>query len=328
MSKKEKKIIVFLCVVILVCAVYLYDRMGLFTEDIWTSADEYNINEDVIQLQASNDGKYKIMQITDLHFSALFLKNNAKTYEFLDLALKQEKPDLVMLTGDMAISLFNRTYLRIFADFMEERQQYWSYTLGNHDYQIGSGVYRLLKILNNYDYCLLKIGPTNIGGYVNFFMTINKGDDILHSIAVIDTSRYFVSEKQVEFYNWNIKNIKNKNGEKVNNLIFMHIPLEIVSKANPILINESVGYLKSDGGLHNAIIQGGVTKYVFNGHDHTNNFSTFDAGTTFVSVPSTGFSGYGNYNSPRGFAIIEIYNEQVNYRISSHYDYNIEVERW
>lgn len=325
MKKIEKKLIVFLCVIILICSVYLYDRMGVFTEDIWSSAEEYLIEEEVIELQTSSEGKYKIMQITDLHFSALFLKGNSLTYKFLDAALKNEKPDLVMLTGDMAISLLNRTYLRIFADFMEERQQYWSYTLGNHDYQIGSGVYRLLKILNNYDYCLMKIGPTNIGGYANYFMTINNGDEILHSIAVIDTSRYFVTEKQVEFYNWNIENIKNKNGDKVNNLIFMHIPLEIVSKANPVLINESVDHLKSDGGLYNAIIQGDVTKYVFNGHDHTNNHSTFDNGVTFISVPSTGFSGYGKYNVPRGFAIIEINNEQVNYRISSHDEYGIEV---
>ena len=325
---KRKLFIVFLCLIVVLCSLYLYDRSGRFYDDIWTSADEYVLEDEVIQLQASDEGKYKIMQITDLHFCALFLRNNALTYKFLDRALEYEKPDLVMLTGDMAISLFNRTYLRIFADFMEERGQYWSYTLGNHDYQFGSGVFRMLKVLNNYKYCLMKIGPTNIGGYGNFFMTVNKGDDILHSISIIDTSRYYVTKEQVEFYNWNIENIRNKNGEKVNNLIFMHIPLKVVSTVNPVLRNETVSHLKEENGLYEAIKNGGVTKYIFNGHDHTNSFSMFDSGVTFVSVPSTGFSGYGKYNIPRGFAIIEINNEVINFRISTQYDYGIEVERW
>lgn len=325
---KKRIFIVFLCFIVAFSALYLSQRLGRFADNIWTSAQEYNIDNEVIKLQTSNEGKYKIMQITDLHFCAFFLKSNALSYEFLDKALEREKPDLVMVTGDLTISLFNKTYLRIFADFMEEREQYWSYTLGNHDYQFGSSAFRMLKVLNDYKYCLLKIGPTNIGGYINFFMTINKGDDILHSIAIIDTSRYYITESQVEFYNWNINNIKNKNGEKVNNLIFMHIPLEIVTTADPELIYESIGHVKKDGGLYEAIKDGGVTKYVFNGHEHLNNFSLIDNGVTYVNVPSTGFSGYGNYNVPRGFAVIEIDNYEVNYRISTQYDYDIEVERW
>lgn len=51
-------------------------------------------------MRASSDGKFKIMQLTDLHFGE-DSKRDEQTAEFIKAWATKEQPDLIAITGDL-----------------------------------------------------------------------------------------------------------------------------------------------------------------------------------------------------------------------------------
>ena len=196
---KRLKAIIIVIVISVVCVggLYIYDRLGNFEANIWTKDIAFTEN-DYVKLMTPNDS-YKILQITDLHLALIFTPNNNKTFDMLNNMIDTEKPDLVIVTGDLTIGLFNRAMLRNFADFMEEKEQYWMYVLGNHDFQFGSGAYRYLSVLADYKYCLFDVGYTNLG-YGNNFAVLYANNEAIHTLTLIDTSKYRTNTEQAEWY--------------------------------------------------------------------------------------------------------------------------------
>ena len=314
---------VFFLIIIIVMAsiggLYMYDRIGKFEAHIWDQSTIFS-EDDYIQLKSDRDS-YKIMQITDLHFALIFSANNAKTYRMLDTMISQESPDLVVVTGDLTIGLFNRTMLRNFASFMEKKHQYWMYVLGNHDYEYGSGAYRYLSVLEEYDYCLFDVGYTNLG-YGNCSAVIfNNNNEAIHTLTLLDTSRYETTEAQAKWYKWSIQNLNSVYGA-IDNTIFLHIPLNIV-KEQELSINENINSLKREPLLYDYIKELGQTKYIAFGHDHLNSYMIDIQGTKYINCPATGFSGYGRVDIAKGVMIYNISKDVVDISFKTQYDYGV-----
>jgi len=52
------------------------------------------------RLEFNKDGKFKIVQFTDLHFGET-LEEDEQTYELMKMVIDKEQPDLVAVTGDV-----------------------------------------------------------------------------------------------------------------------------------------------------------------------------------------------------------------------------------
>ena len=70
-------------------------------------------------LRFNEDGNIKIMQLTDLHYTNDDEADH-KTVALMRQALKDEKPDFVMVTGDMVYGEHNLEFLpKVFAPLIE-----------------------------------------------------------------------------------------------------------------------------------------------------------------------------------------------------------------
>lgn len=291
-------------------------RSFAFESNIWASADAFDMN-DIQKLNMREGNEFKIIQITDLHFAGIFTYNNARTYEFLSGVLDEENPDLAVVTGDVTIALLNALMIKEFCEFMESKQIYWCYTLGNHDYQFGSNVKTLVDLVGNYDHCLFRMGATNIGGYGNEFLTIvDNSEQIKYSICLLDTSEYGVGAGQVDWYQWNLQEINLTAGTEIKNLTFMHIPMQILKEREDEIfgVRENINCLKYENGLFEKMVELGMTTHIFSGHDHMNNFIYETDGMMFCSLSTSGYSGYNSTALSKSVRIIELVNDNVSLR--------------
>ena len=102
--EKKKKFIVdiLFCAIIAALAVftvkYLLNWILPFVVAFAVSAKDSKA-----PLQFSEDGKFKIMQVNDTQDKH---KMNKKTVKFLKAALEAEKPDLVVIAGDMLADFY------------------------------------------------------------------------------------------------------------------------------------------------------------------------------------------------------------------------------
>lgn len=319
MIKFKITILILIIIVASVSGLYIYDRQGKFEANIWSSDKSFN-ETDYFTLNATNDS-YKIVQITDLHLAKIFGLSNNKTLDFVETIIDTEKPDLVAVTGDLTLGLFNRTMLRTFADFMDKKEQLWVYILGNHDFQWGSGAYRYLSVLKDYKYCLFDVGYTNLGFGNKFAIIKDKDNNPIHTLTFLDTSSYKTTREQAEWYKWGINNLNNSFGE-LNNTLFMHIPMQVV-REHIENVNERINPLKQEPYLYEYIKELNQTKIIASGHDHLNDYRVNIDGIEFVSCPSVTFGGYFRKDCARAVYIYNIYADRVDISHKTQYDYNI-----
>lgn len=109
--------------------------LGGCTSNFDTTLKEGNLTK-VDSLQVASDGKFKIMQLTDLHLTTGgSYKMDHQTLQWVEQAIETVKPDLVEVTGDAVgsgVKGRNEGILAL-ANIFEKHQTYWAYTFGNHD---------------------------------------------------------------------------------------------------------------------------------------------------------------------------------------------------
>ena len=78
--------------------------------------------------------RFKILQFTDMHLS--YRRNTCflnKTMQLVERAICDEKPDLVVITGDLVWSPFTERAYGEIVSCMERLRQPWTFVFGNHD---------------------------------------------------------------------------------------------------------------------------------------------------------------------------------------------------
>ena len=99
------------------------------------------------QYTFTTDRDFKIVQLTDVHIGGGFMsiKKDSMALNAVAAMLSEEKPDLVVVTGDIAYpvpfqagTFNNKSSAKLFADLMEKLGVYWCMTFGNHDAELYS----------------------------------------------------------------------------------------------------------------------------------------------------------------------------------------------
>lgn len=145
-------------------------------------------------LHMTRDGRFKIMQVADLHFSISSgacrdpsepCPGGAYNYtsSLLGRVLDQEKPDLVVFTGDQlngqGTVLDAKSVLAKFAREVASRQIPWAVVFGNHDDEDARETgWRSdqIKLLQGLPYSLVQAGPADIHGVGNYVLKVFSAD--------------------------------------------------------------------------------------------------------------------------------------------------------
>lgn len=275
-----------------------------------------------ITINKDNSGNYeiianrdiKIMQLTDIHIGGGFisLKKDRMALNAVACMITEEKPDLVIMTGDMSFpvpyiagTFNNMSGARLICNLMDKLGVYYTVAFGNHDSESYS-YYNREKMAEYYaspshKNSLFVKEIEGVDGYGNQMINVkNKDGVITQTVYIFDSHAYTdgdvlglnwyydnIHDNQIEWYKNNV--LKNK----ANSVAFFHIPFEeykiaydelkgnnFKDTANTKLLfgvageKEPMVYkAKYDNKLFETMLELGSTKGVFVGHDHLNNFA-------------------------------------------------------
>lgn len=203
----------------------------------------------------TTDEDFKVMQLTDVHIGGGFLsiKKDSMAINAVAAMISEEKPDLVVVTGDIAYpvpfqagTFNNKNSARLFAELMEQLGVYWAPCFGNHDTEVYS-YYTREEICDfytggDYKHCLLQAGPDTADGAGNYIINVkNTEGKITQSLIMMDSQSYTdengilggllmvydrIHDNQVDWYKEQIAFLTQENGgETPKSLLFFHIPL-------------------------------------------------------------------------------------------------------
>lgn len=258
----------------------------------------YTDNEPIV-MEMRND-HLKILQLTDNHLTYGIDYNDRQTFKAIEDLVRSDDWDLVIFTGDMVMSPFAVPIFRHLVRIMEALETPWTFILGNHDRDYHSAE-RLLSVTHGTTYLKFKVGPElEDGGAGNFKITFTQNGDPFYHLYFLDSksendhpdqvTKYdFLSIAQVAWFEDFVQN------DTVENLVFVHTPLMQFYDAQDITgtRGEPSHPQGLDTGFFDTAVRIGLTRGVFVGHDHDNDFSFTLDGILLAYGRYTGLNAYG-----------------------------------
>lgn len=223
--------------------------------------EEYSavVNPDAVKPVLDENGEYvfetdrelKILTLTDVHIGGGWMSFNKdrKALNAVAAMVTAEKPDLVVLTGDLAYpvpfqsgTFNNKTSAKLIISLMEQLEVPWTVTFGNHDTEAYSYFNRekigKLYADDSLEYCLFSEGPVDVDGVGNHVIHVKNTDGkLVQELVFMDSHSYTdgdifgifwkydnIHANQVDWYEEKIKAAQENNPD-VKSLVFLHIPL-------------------------------------------------------------------------------------------------------
>src|SRR5690606_11309123 len=132
-------------------------------------------SQDISHLQFNGNKEFKVLQFTDTHINVESGKN-VDAFTTIKKIMDMEKPDLVVLTGDIATDGNpEKTYKEFEAIFTAAKMP-WIVTLGNHDSQADLSRKEVADFLRNLNYCLNNDEGDTYGNS-NFVYPVRSADN-------------------------------------------------------------------------------------------------------------------------------------------------------
>ena len=310
-------------------------------------------------LKFGEDGKFRILQITDIQDGA-FLEY--ATLQFITDVVEETQPDLIVLTGDnisggsSPVKFLAKIAISRFMNIFEKADVPVAAVFGNHDSEGPANKEYQMEVYESFD-CFVGCEGEDLTGCGNYNLPIYdaNGEKMLYNLWMIDSltyNRHPESEKDVAYYendlggyacvhkdqiDWYVKTsneLKEANGgEPVPSMLFQHIVVPEIFEAlvkdangNWALPEGNDGKLGEDpcpppysNGQFDAALNQGDVVAMFFGHDHKNSFVVNYKGIDLSTTPGVGFSSYGNID--RGVRVIDLDVNDLS-------TYETEVIRW
>ncbi len=238
------------------------------------------------ELKFNKNGTFKIAQLTDVHF-----KNghpaSQNSLNLFDEVIRNEKPDLVILSGDIVIepAPVADGWEKVLKPFRDAKIPV-AVTLGNHDHEHDLSREQVYELLAKKELCY--------SDAEDFVLEIEgKGGKTEALLYLFDSNDYSTNER-VGGYGWITSDQVNKyietsekytranKGEPLPALAYFHIPLPEYTKAyeNPTM--PAIGSKGEDEcgpeintGLFAAMVESGDVMGTFVGHDHVNDYMAY-----------------------------------------------------
>ena len=266
MSKRNKIIVIVvlsLAFILALVSVFLFGPMPMRVD--WSKVHKVANNVQLLTagengkpaelIKYNEDGKvdetpWKVLQFTDLHFGDKMAQNENTLYKMLD-SIYAEKPDYVVMTGDIITSIRGRARAVQLCNIFEKLGIYWTYVLGNHegDQILALSRKELIDICASYPHCVLDNSTkytakdgAEVWGYGNCVVNLlGKDKKVVQSMIFMDSgdaisdadanrvgvrkgSYDFLKEDQMQWYQEQVEAAVALN-ENVKTMLFIHIPL-------------------------------------------------------------------------------------------------------
>lgn len=280
-----------------------------------TSPVDYYTEDEALTLALSGS-TLRIMQVTDLHMTYGIDYHDRQTLRLIEDMAAASEPDLIVITGDMSMSPMGPSLFATLIRRMEHIGIPWTFVFGNHETDFKNYSDYLDKIKTP-EHLLFRVGPELAGGgYGNFIIQTTTSGNPFMNLYLMDSrtenentiSGYdYLSLAQV---NWYRDHALLDATDGIESLAFMHIPLQQyedyadATLLDGVMEEGVICYQGIDTGMFDAMVDVGVTKGLFVGHDHNNNFSFMDQGILLAYGQTTGYNGYGFLE--RGARIIDV----------------------
>ncbi|KAG7114617.1 Phosphatase DCR2 like protein [Verticillium longisporum] len=289
-----------------------------------------------------DNGKFKIMQLADLHLSTGVGKcrdavpdsynggpceADPRTLDFVTRIIDEEKPNLVVLSGDQVngeTAPDAQSAIFKFAQILVKRKIPYVAIFGNHDDEGSLPRATQMAIMEGLPYSLSIAGPEEVDGVGNYYIEIlarGSSDHSALTIYMLDSHSYSPNERTYHGYDWikpsqitwfknTASNLEKKHKEYTHthmDLAFIHIPLPEYRERD----NQYVGEWKEgvtapnfNSGFRDALVEKGIVM-VSAGHDHVNDYCAIsnDANKKPAlwmcyggGVGFGGYAGYGGYH--------------------------------
>ncbi len=269
--------------------------------------------------------KFKIVQFTDLHLihGPKFTAQNDSTYELMRYIIKNEHPDLVVITGDIVVSGRAAEVWAQLVRPMNEAAVPFAVTFGNHDTETGLSKPALLKLIQKNRYNLTFNANNKLAGTGNCSLPIldSEGKNRSFALYLFDSQAYtndstlgyydWIKNNQVQWYRKQSELYAKQEGKKIPALAFFHIPLpefEVVrlQKTTVGNVTEPVSSATINSGLFSSFYEMGDIRGVFVGHDHNSDFIGSLNGIRLGFGRKTGYASAYHEILKRGARVIEL----------------------
>lgn len=190
----------------------------------------------------TTDKDFKIVQLTDVHIGGgnMSGRKDASAITAVATMLAAEKPDLVVVTGDIAYpvpfqagTFNNKTGAKTFAELMEALGVYWTLGFGNHDTEAYSYYSRedIAKFYSSdkYPHCIFVDGPADVDGSGNQVIKVKNSDGVItQALFVLDSHSYIdgdifgikwkydnIHENQIDWYKTRVAQLNAENSNAI-----------------------------------------------------------------------------------------------------------------
>ena len=257
-------------------------------------------------LRFSNDGRFKIVQFTDIHWQP----GNPASEEAaacMSAVLDAEKPDLVIYTGDLAYAAPAREAVLKAVEPTVKRGIPFAVTWGNHDDEFDASREELFEVLSTLPGNLTD-SVAGLSGVTNCILPVLSADSDSTAalLYVIDSNGYSTIETakgyagiqpdQIDWYRTSSHRYTEANGgTPLPALAFFHIPLNEVNTAASdeyAILNgtrrERACSASVNSGMFTEMLRCGDVMATFIGHDHINDYAVAMKGILFAYGRYTG----------------------------------------
>lgn len=282
-------------------------------------------------LKYNKDGKFKIAQFTDFHY----ISGDARSKRALDClnsVLDSEKPDFVVITGDIVYSGEVEKAINEITRPIVSRGVPFSITFGNHDHQFDR---KLTQIYDQVQAMPLAVMPERgDSNSLDYTVELRSADDshianVFYCIYSHAKTRHkgvgrydWIYPDQVMWYLDNSRQYTAENkGKPIPSLLFTHIPLMEYRYAEaddkiPLFGHnlERICCPELNSGLFTALYDEGDVMGIFCGHDHDNDFATVYNGVLLAYGRFSGGDTEYNHLPQSGTRMIELSEDKRDFR--------------
>lgn len=193
------------------------------------------------RLQFRPNGKFKILQLTDVHG---ICKKTPDTTRLIEGILDKEKPDLVVITGDQ-IKGYGLSYLHgdkrkkveqaidNYTEPIDRRGIPFAVTFGNHDPQVGYSAEEQIKMYEAFDHCIVPEDDFRLeAGTFSLPIYSSRSDEPAVNLYLIDTGTNAkeggyeaLPTEKIDWYRGIRDKLREKWGRYIPSMVFQHIPV-------------------------------------------------------------------------------------------------------
>ncbi len=250
----------------------------------------FSLNAQTAPKLQFKSGMLKIVQFTDTHIE-LKEKKNLEVYTTIEKVMEAEKPDFVVLTGDIVTEDDPQEAYKRLAAIFEKYKTPWAMVFGNHESEHNLSRKNLAAFLEKLPFCI-NANDRKSHGYSNFIVPVSgKNGKPAAQLYFMDSNEYSTLKPVVDGWGWftheqvgwyrekSRKLTASNNGNPFPALAFFHIPLPEYTKAWTNNLNPPIGVKNEhecspeiNTGMFAAMLESGDVMGAFVGHDHINDY--------------------------------------------------------